>query len=508
MTLEHPTPQRPSSPLSNPRHPKTRWRSDLIVAAFKSAMSERWGTFKTRRNHTIIDIVEALAGLKTFADGGRAAYPAEKLAQRCHKHVRTVEEAVAKLREFPELVHVVLVRKGEIDWRGATSRRAHLEFQVGSVLGGLLEHPVATGAVSMAPGVTAGPHRCDAGNTPGLTPADLNLAQSSDLELQLKREPVRNTRTDQLNFEVQLSGQVQTPPTDTECPPHPTIHPTTAHAEAASPCPSPIAELPPVPHHPVAALAEARTEPPTLLRPQLAPLRTGGPAPLSGRRSAPALTPTSRGSERCRRRPGPLVPLAAPAPDEQPLKLRFPYWLLDSIIRQHRVIAEGKGPYVPIDNRERARVDGALGGLPGSWEDDALLALCARVSDSAVRDARAKGGTVANLRYTFGGPDEEPEEPHKHFHRRVAGLREDDEKCARERLDGELTAALLGTPKPPVTPRAAGLARPKRLMPGSRGAQAERRSDRVEPRLTQAEIEACISLARAQMEKPYVAWAG
>jgi hypothetical protein len=486
MTLEHPT-QQSQSRHPNPPQPKAHRRTQLIVDTFTAAVCERWGTTKTRRNHTVIAIVEALAGLPTFGAGGRAAYPAEKLAQRYHRHVRTIEDAVAKLREFPELVQVVLVRKGEPDWRGTNSRRAHLEFQLGAVLFGLVENPFPTGATSMVPGVTAGPTPRDAGTTPGLTPADLSLAQAPDLKLQLKREPVRDTRADQLNFEDQLSGQLPTPPTDAECFAVPAIPTTSDNPEAARARPSPIPEPPPITHHPAAALSAARTEPPPPLRLSLAP--------------------ASPGSERCRRRPERLAPLAAPAPDEPPLDLRFPCWLLDSIIRQHRAIAEGKGPYVPIDHRERARVDGAVRGLPGSWEGDALLALCARVSDSALRDARAKGGTVANLRYTFGGPDEEPDEPHKHFHRRVAGLREEDEKSARERLDGELTAALLGTPKPPVNPRAAILERPKRLMPGAR-AQAERRSGRVAPRLTQAEIQACISLAQAQMEKPYVAWAG
>lgn len=454
MTLEHPT-QQSQSRHPTPTPPKTHRRTQLIVDAFTAAVCELWGTTKTRRNHTVIAIVEALAGLPTFAAGGRAAYPAEKLAQRYHRHVRTIEDAVAKLREFPELVHVVLVRKGEPDWRGTNSRRAHLEFQLGPVLCGLLEHPCPTGAESIVPGVTAGPSRREAGNTPGLTPADLNLAQPTDLELKLKREPVRDTRKDQLNFEDQLPGPIPTHPPDAECSFLPPIHTATHHPDAASPLPSAVAEQPtivdsdpPVTTRAPAPLAASCTEPPAPPLPALALARGRGPAPLAVLRNARPLVPiTSRGSGSCNRRPTRL----APGPGEQPLELQFPCWLLDAIIRQHRTIAEGKGPYVPIVDRDRARVDGALSGLPGRWEDNALLELCARVSGCALGDARAKGGTAANLRYTFGGPDAEPDEPHKHFHRRVAELRENDEKAVRQRLDGELTAVLLGTPKPPKT---------------------------------------------------------
>jgi hypothetical protein len=496
MTLEHPTQQSPSR-YPSPTQPKTHRRTELIVDAFQAAVSERWGTTKTRRNHTVIAIVEALAGLPSFAAGGRAAYPTEKLAQRCHRHVRTVEDAVAKLREFPELVHVVLVRNGEPDWKGARCRLAHLEFQVGPVLRGLMEHP----ATGRAPAVTSGPPRRDAGNIPGLTPADLILAQPTDLELQLKRESVGAIRDDQLNFEARPSEPLPTPPTDTECSPLPPIQTTTDHPKAASPLPHTAAEQPPV-RSDSPPPAAARTESPTPGLPDLAALRTMCAAPLTRSRNAPALVPVSPGSESHRRRAEPLAPAAGAAPAEPRLELRFPCWLLEAIIRQHRAMAEGKGPYVPIDDRERARVDGALRGLPGRLDGDALLELCARVSDGALRDARAKGGTVANLRYTFGGPDEDPEEPHKHFHRRVAELREQDEKSARERLDGELTAALLGGPAPLKASPAPLRATPRShrgLLPPPLGGRRNRTESSPQPE----EIQALIARALARMEEPY-----
>lgn len=480
MTLEHPTQHCQSRYFSPPPQLRNYRRTEVIVEAFEGAVSKRWGTTKTRRNHTVIAIVQALAGLPTFAAGGRAAYPAEKLARRCRRHVRTVEDALAKLREFPELVRVVFVRKGEPDWRGVDSRLAHLEFQVGPVLQGLIEHPATavdgtrvcdapsgagfpcvtdaecTGnlptsdtvaaivcgqtnrigvALSGVPGVTASSPPCEAGSPPGLTPGDLNLALPTDLELPLKSAPASDTRETHLNFENQSSGRIPTPPTDAERSSLPSTQTVTDHPPAASP-PRYSSELPLTP--PTAATA-ARTEPPIPYR-----------AERLGWRNKPPLIPRSSGSETHRRRSERRSPATALAHAEPALELRLPCWLLEAVIRQHRAIAEGKGPRVPIDDRDRARVDGALGGLSGRWEDDALLKLCARVSYAALREARAKGGTVANLRYTFGGPDEEPQEPHKHFHRRVAELREDDEKAARERLDGELTAALLGTPKPPV----------------------------------------------------------
>ena len=454
MTLEHPN-QHCQSRYSSPP-PRNHRRSEVIVEAFEGALSKRWGTTKARRNHTVIAIVQALAGLPTFAAGGRAAYPAEKLALRCHRHVRTVEDALAKLREFPELVRVLFVRKGQPDWRGVESRIAHLEFQVGPVLRGLIEHsatavdaargcdaPSGAGSRCVADGECAGdlppsdtvaaivsgranrlavtsPHRtgvtaglppCETGPSPGLTPGDLNLALPTDLELLLKRPPAKETREDQLNFRIQYQGQPPTNPTDAQRSPLP--HPDTAtdHPEAASPPPSSLTV-------PLTGDAEPRVEVrdaaldascPEPLAARIEALTSGRDSvPLAERRNERRRVPPPR-RKSSHQRPARLAP--SPLPDTSPVELRFPSGLLDAIIRQHRAIAERKGPYVPISADDRARVDGALCGLSGRREDDALLELCARVSESALRDACAKGGTVANLRYTFGGPEEEPDEP-------------------------------------------------------------------------------------------------
>lgn len=474
MTIEPPTRQRTS-----PAHPDRtlkHFRADAIVDAFIDAVTERWGSFKTRRNHTLIALVDALARHGTFAEGGRVAYPIAKLARRFRKNTRTVEDAVAKLREFPELVRVVRVEPGEPDWRGRRSRCLHLEWELGPAL-----RSAVSGQACPHPGVTAAIPRPEAGASPGVTAPDPDSDLRLYLELPLKAEAAPERSNDRLNFEVQHPA--------TSSPPFQPI--AGEHAPKAS---SAVTVVPEV----------ARTRTPAPPTPTSSALdeavrsrRASDEAPpVAADRELPARSSEHSvhdwsGMRRANGGPRQRLP--------QPEALHLPLPLLDAIIRQHRAIAEGKGPYIPISDEERALVDGAvLPHRPSCRSDAELLALCARVSERGWRASRAP---TATLRFVFGGPDAEPDNPHKFFHARVAELREADETADRQQLDSRLTSALLGRPSPesaPPLPRSARRSRP-RLSPSG---VLSRQSDRAQ-RLSPEATEAYIAEALARMDQPY-----
>lgn len=464
MTLEHPTHQRTSSqsPPDRLKALKHR-RADILVAAFEDALIARWGAFKARRNHTLISLVDALLRHGDFAEGGRVAYPIEKLARRFRKHVRTVEDAVAKLRQFPDLVHVLRIERGAPDWRGRTSRVTHLEWELGSLLRN------AAQLEGVPPGVTAPFPPQHTGASPGNTPPDLPLASSIDLTLKLNAAPDTASHIDRRNFEVDPSY-------------------------ATFPI-QPAAELPlPPPTKLQSSFRGAISDPalPSLepaARPQARPQHQRPPVSARVTAAATGLAPTSARDAHT------IAPRQPPSAGV----LHHSIELIEEVIRQHRRIAEGKGPFVPIDDGERCLVDGALCGLTWCGTEKEQLDLCARVSELA-RAHAAQNGRVANLTYTFGGLDDRPQ---KHFLQRVAILREHDERALKELNDGELAASLLGLRRP-VRPSPLPIAhRPGRI----RNPGVARRGPPATPvplsrPLSKEETLASIAQCQAALERP------
>jgi hypothetical protein len=419
MTLEPPTQQRtsPRAALDSTKSLKHR-RADILVTAFQAAMVERWGAFKARRNHTLIDLVDALSRHGDFAEGGRVAYPIAKLARRFRKHARTVEDAVAKLRQFPALVSVVRVERGEPDWRGRRSFVTHLEWELGPTLRETLQQ-----IESSPPGVTAANPRPHAGGSPGVTAPDLSSDLPTHLELKLKSDCTA-PRTDRRNLAVDLREANLPIQLATETRP-PAPHSTDTAVQGVATTPTPPEATPLSPRASAARLSNVLRPPATALAPATAP-RTVQTAAMTS---------------------PPLLERPALASRPEGPNSDFPVGELDGTIREHRRIAEGKGPFVPIDDDERALVAGAMSHLTWCRSAEERLEWCRRVSELAARDSRQSGHGRATLAYTFGGLDDRP---HKYFDQRSAILRERDELATKQHTDGELAAALLGTPRPPA----------------------------------------------------------
>jgi len=411
-------------------------RKDLEAADFfrvvglqyetaKAIARQRWGSRRANLNHCMFRALQRLLRHGDFALGRRVAYKVTDFAELLDCRPRNVSVVLGKFAEFPELIRVVRVKQGEPGWNGRRSAVDHNEFVIGAALLATAEEVLGRPLFIRTP-ETVTLTTCNGDTQPPATVTPDSASDPSiDSKLKLKELDHPAPGIDRLNFEVVALGVPS---------------PLSLATEIQPPTATPTAEV----------IPERATKDPT--------------PPVTVPCSEPPPSSVVRPSI-VQARPRPHAPL----PSTSESVLSHPLPLLDAVIRQHRAIAEAKGPYVPISQDERRWVDGCLRRLTGCRSDQEKLERCARVSELAARDSRQKGHKSAALRYAFGGLEDNPQ---KYFLERVALLREHDEKCSKEFHDAELTSMLLGTPPPvkaaplrPVRPSARG--RTPRAAPGS-----------------------------------------
>ncbi len=401
-----------------------RLKSTLFAAA-EAAFAARWGSRRAKLNKSLLRLVEVLLGHGHFAFGVRVAYPTTALAERINADERTVTRVIAKLEHWPELVRIVRVLPGERSWDGRRAFREHIEWELGPALWSIAASLLGRPPVGRSTDTVTLNARHGASDTPGKVPPDQLLDHSTDQHL---KSTTTVLATDRPNLEVSphWAGQQFQPEADLSAsspPPTTTLHP------RATKSPSLDVSLP--------SATTGNIEAPREIIAPRERRQTGShpsrvDAKFSGPNSDLDLSDRSRAHARPARRPR-----SAPCIEMHALGI--------AIIRQHRTIAEHKGPATPIAQDELDVVGEAISHLPEGMSAPDVLDLCARVSQLAARDSSGKGHPRATLRFTFGGTEDEPQ---KFFLTRVCRVREEREQLQRERHDAELTSSLLGIRQP------------------------------------------------------------
>lgn len=430
---------------------------DTLIAAVKAAYIDHWYARRAKLNKTLLGLVRLLLGHGQFALGERVAFSTAHLAKVLDCTERNVTLLIGKLQERPELVRVLRIQRGERAYDGQRSHRPHIEWELGPALRSLVVEVAGLHLlISSVETVNLNTRTRDIGIPEAVTPDPIWDPQ---LDLKLKGEASSEPPDDRPNFEVEASD---------------------SKPEPGLPLPTPAPD--------VNALPEAARSPSPALPPLAVALRSLELASAS--QYLPELETHGRPDRAFSPLRGKARPLSGTSSRNAPI---HPLEPLVTLIRQHRQIAEHKGPWVPIAQDELDVADAAFGHLDWCRDDRERLQVCARVSELGLRDSLAKGNSRATLRYTFGR-SEDPDSQ-KFFLERVARIREEREQLAKERRAGEL-ASVLGL-RPPVKASPPPLSRPS-----AKGPTAGPPISSNEP-LTPSETLANIAALQARLKEPY-----